>query len=117
MQLSLLARPTIQVIERYYLPIALLLQAGSAQLTQPALQQRCQQVARQMVTLYGFYAPEFFDKSLFEGFLSLLRRRGVLRADAEGRLVFDDVLRRIADDARLVLSETLRHSILQVTHD
>jgi len=116
MQLSLLARPTIQIIERYYLPIALLLQAGSAQLTQAALQQRCQQVARQMVTLYGFYAPEFFDKTLFEGFVSLLRRRGVLRTDPEGRIVFDEVLRRIADDAQLVLSETLRHSILQVTH-
>jgi glycerol-3-phosphate O-acyltransferase len=116
MQLSLLARPTIQIIERYYLPIALLLQAGSGQLTQSALQQRCQQVARQMVTLYGFYAPEFFDKALFEGFVTLLRRRGVLRADSDGMLLFDDVLRRIADDAQLVLSEALRHSILQVTH-
>ena len=117
MQLSLLARPTIQTIERYYLPIALLLHAGSGVLTQSALQQRCAQVARQMVALYGFYSPEFFDKSLFEGFVSLLRRRGVLRADGEGRLLFDEVLKRIAEDAQLVLSEPLRHSILQVTHD
>jgi glycerol-3-phosphate O-acyltransferase len=116
MQLSLLARPTIQIIERYYLPIALLLQAGSGQLTQSALQKRCEQAARQMVTLYGFYAPEFFDRTLFEGFLSLLRRRGVLRADSDGRLLFDEVLQRIADDAQLVLSEALRHSILQVMH-
>jgi len=115
-QLSLLARPTIQIIERYYLPIALLLQAGSGQLTQAALQKRCEQTAKQMVTLYGFYAPEFFDRTLFEGFATLLRRRGVIRADAEGRLVFDDVLPRIAADAQLVLSEALRHSILQVTH-
>ena len=116
MQLSLLARPTIQTIERYYLPIALLQQAGSGVLTQAALHRRCEQVARQMVTLYGFYAPEFFDKALFEGFLTLLRRRGVLRADDAGQLLFDDVLHRIADDAQLVLSEALRHSILQVTH-
>ena len=64
----------------------------------------------------GSIRPEFFDRALFEGFLSLLRRRGVIRADGEGRLVFDDVLERIASDAQLVLSEQLRHSILQVVH-
>jgi glycerol-3-phosphate O-acyltransferase len=69
-----------------------------------------------MVTLYGFYSPEFFDRSLLEGFLGLLRRRGVIRADGEGKLVFDDALSRIADDARLVLSEQIRHSVLQVVH-
>jgi glycerol-3-phosphate O-acyltransferase len=116
-QLSLLARPTIQIIERYYLPIALLLQAGSGQITQAVLQKRSEQTAKQMITLYGFYAPEFFDRTLFEGFASLLRRRGVIKADAQGCLTFDDALHRIADDAQLVLSETLRHSILQVVHD
>jgi glycerol-3-phosphate O-acyltransferase len=115
-QLSVLAQPTLQIIERYYLAIALLLRAGPGALTQAELEKRCQQMAQRMVTLYGFYSPEFFDRSLFEGFLSLLRRRGVLRADGDGRLVFDDVLSRIADDAQLVLSEQLRHSILQVVH-
>jgi glycerol-3-phosphate O-acyltransferase len=115
-QLSLLAQPTLQTIERYYLAIALLLRAGSGTLTQVDLERRCQEMAQRMVTLYGFYSPEFFDRSLFEGFLGLLRRRGVIRADAEGKLVFDAVLDRIADDAQLVLSEQLRHSILQVAH-
>jgi glycerol-3-phosphate O-acyltransferase len=116
MQLSLLAQPTLQTIERYYLAIALLLRAGSGQLSQVELEKRCQEMAQRMVTLYGFYSPEFFDRSLFEGFLSLLRRRGVIRADAAGKLVFDEVLERIADDAQLVLSEQLRHSILQLVH-
>ena len=31
-------------------------------------------------------------------------------------LVFDEVLMRVAADAQLVLSEQIRHSILQVTH-
>jgi glycerol-3-phosphate O-acyltransferase len=69
-----------------------------------------------MVTLYDLRLPEFFDRSLFEGFLSLLRRRGVIRADGEGKLVFYEVLDRIAEDAQLVLSEQLRHSVLQVVH-
>jgi glycerol-3-phosphate O-acyltransferase len=116
MQLSLLAQPMLQAIERYYLAIALLLRAGSGVLSQAELEQRCQEMARRMITLYGFYSPEFFDGALFEDFLSLLRRRGVIRADGEGKLVFDEVLERIADDAQLVLSEQLRHSILQVVH-
>ena len=115
-QLSLLAQPTLQTVERYYLAIALLRQAGSGALTQAELEKKCQQMAQRMVTLHGFYSPEFFDRSLFEGFLSLLRRRGVIRADGDGRLVFDEMLDRIADDAQLVLSEQLRHSILQVVH-
>ncbi|MEO8314220.1 MAG: glycerol-3-phosphate 1-O-acyltransferase PlsB [Pseudomonadota bacterium] len=115
-ELSMLAQPTLQTIERYYLAIALLLRAGSGVVSQSELEKRCQQMAQRMVTLYGFYSPEFFDRSLFEGFLSLLRRRGVLRADAEGRLVFDEVLARIAEDAQLVLSEQLRHSILQLVN-
>ena len=47
---------------------------------------------------------------------TLLRRRGVVRADVDGRLQFDEGLARIAEDAQMVLSEALRHSILQVTH-
>src|SRR4029078_1423364 len=100
-QLSVLAQPTLQIIERYYLAIALLLRAGSGALTQAALEKRCQQMAQRMVTLYGFYSPEFFDRSLFEGFLSLLRRRGVIRADGEGRLGFDRVVRRISPHPHL----------------
>ncbi len=115
-ELSLLAQPTLQTIERYYLTIALLLRAGRGVVSQAELEKRCQQMAQRMVTLYGFYSPEFFDRSLFEGFLSLLRRRGVLRANADGKLTYDAVLEQIAEDAQLVLSEQLRHSILQLVH-
>jgi glycerol-3-phosphate O-acyltransferase len=114
MQLSLLAQPTLQTVERYYLAIALLKEAGSGAITQAELEKRCQQRAQQMGTLYGFHSPEFFDRSLFEGFISLMRRRGVLRADGEGRLLYDEVLDRIVDDAQLVLSGVLRHSVLQI---
>jgi glycerol-3-phosphate O-acyltransferase len=116
MQLSLLAQPMLQTIERYYLVVALLLRAGTAQLTQPELAQRCHEMAGRMVALYGVRSPEFFDRSLFDGFVGLLRRQGVVRADAEGRLVFGAELALIADDAQLVLSEQLRNGILQLVH-
>jgi glycerol-3-phosphate O-acyltransferase len=116
MQLSLLAQTTIQTIERYYLAIALLIRAGSGAITQKVLEERCQLMAQRMTMLYGFNSPEFFDRTLFENFIDLLRARGVIDLDEEGRLRFGDVLIRVEADAQLVLSEQLRHSILQVMH-
>jgi glycerol-3-phosphate O-acyltransferase len=116
MQLSLLAQTTIQTIERYYLAIALLIRAGSGTITQKVLEERCQLMAQRMTMLYGFNSPEFFDRTLFGNFIDLLRAREVLRLDESGCLHFDEVLIRVAADAQLVLSEQIRHSILQVTH-
>jgi glycerol-3-phosphate O-acyltransferase len=115
MQLSLLAQATIQTIERYYLAISLLLKAGSGEITQKALEQQCHLAAQRMNMLYGFNSPEFFDRALFENFIDLLRERHVLKAGEGGKLEFDEVLVRVAADAQLVLSEQIRHSILQVT--
>jgi glycerol-3-phosphate O-acyltransferase len=114
-QLSMLAQSTIQTIERYYLAISLLLRAGSGAISQKTLEQQCQLAAQHMNMLYGFNSPEFFDRALFENFIDLLRERGVIRAGEGGSLEFDEVLVRVAADAQLVLSEQIRHSILQVT--
>jgi glycerol-3-phosphate O-acyltransferase len=115
-QLSLLAQATIQTIERYYLAVAQLAHAGSGAITQAALEERCQLTAQRMALLYGLNSPEFFDRTLFGNFIALLRTRGVVRAGSDGKLEFDAVLLRVAQDAQFVLSEQLRHSILQVTH-
>jgi glycerol-3-phosphate O-acyltransferase len=115
-QLSLLAQATIQTIEHYYLAVGLLLQAGSGEITQSALEERCHLMGQRMTMLYGINSPEFFDRALFKNFIDLLRARGVIRVSAAGKLEFDDVLIRVATDAQLVLNEQIRHSILQVTH-
>jgi glycerol-3-phosphate O-acyltransferase len=114
-RLSVLAQATIQTIERYYLAIALLLQAGSGAITQEALEQRCHLMAQRMSLLYGLNSPEFFDKSLFRNFIDLLRRRNAIQASEDGRLSFGEPLFAVAADAQMVLSEQIRHSILQVT--
>jgi glycerol-3-phosphate O-acyltransferase len=114
LQLSMLAQATIQTIERYYLAISLLLRAGSGTMSQKALEEDCQQAAQRINMLYGYNSPEFFDRALFANFIDLLRERGVIRVGAGGNLEFDEVLVRVAADAQLVLSEQIRHSILQV---
>jgi len=114
-RLSLLAEATIQTIERYYLVIALLLQAGSNAIGQEALEKRCHLMAQRMSVLYGLDSPEFFDKSLFRNFIELLRQRAVVQTSAEGKLLFGAPLMGVSADAQLVLSEQIRTSILQVT--
>jgi glycerol-3-phosphate O-acyltransferase len=116
MQLSLLAQATIQTIERYYLAIAQLVKAGSGQITQAALEERCQLTAQRIALLHGLNSPEFFDRTMFSNFIDHLRTRNVIRNSSTGKLEFDEVLMRVAADAQFVLSEQLRHSILQVTH-
>ena len=115
LQLSMLAQATIQIIERYYLAISLLLKSGSGTMSQKALEEDCQLAAQRINMLYGYNSPEFFDRALFANFIDLLRERGVIRVGAGGNLEFDEVLVRVAADAQLVLSEQIRHSILQVT--
>jgi glycerol-3-phosphate O-acyltransferase len=114
-RLSLLAQATIQTIERYYLAIALLVQAGSGAISAEALEERCHLTAQRMSVLYGLDSPEFFDKSLFRNFIDLLRRRDVIQMSDDRRLLFGAPLISVAADAQLVLSEQIRHSILQVT--
>ena len=115
MRLWLLADATIQTVERYYLAIALLIKAGSGAIGQEALEERCHLTAQRMSLLYGLDSPEFFDKSLFRGFIELLLRRNVVQASPEGKLSFGEPLLAVGADAQLVLSEQMRHSILQVT--
>jgi glycerol-3-phosphate O-acyltransferase len=114
-RLSLLAQSTIQTLERYYLVVALLLQAGSGAIGREALEERCHLMAQRISVLYGLNSPEFFDKSLFHNFIELLRRRNVVQVSEDGQLLFGDALLGVATDAQLVLSEQIRHSILQVT--
>jgi glycerol-3-phosphate O-acyltransferase len=115
-QLSVLAQITVQIIERYYLAIAILLKSGSGRITQDALESQCRLMAQRMSLLHELNSPEFFDKALFKNFIDLLRTRKVIEVNGEGRLAFNEILEAVAEDAQLVLHEQIRNSILQVTH-
>ena len=65
--------------------------------------------------IYGLHSPDFFNKTLFHDFIRKLQDQGVLTRNEEGLLDFDDGLVGIGADARLVLGEEIRHSILSLT--
>jgi glycerol-3-phosphate O-acyltransferase len=116
-QLSVLARATMPILERYYLALALLLKAGPGRLTPEALERQCELTAQRMGLLYQLNSPEFFDRAQFRNFIEQLRRREVLSLTDEEKLGFEPpMVEAIVADAQLVLNEQVRNSILQVVH-
>ncbi|ANO52302.1 glycerol-3-phosphate 1-O-acyltransferase PlsB [Woeseia oceani] len=114
-QLLMLGHSMVPMLQRFYLVIALLVRNGSGHLTRAALESLCQQSAQRLAMIYGLHSPDFFDRALFRDFIAQLRLQDVLRRNEEGRLEFDEDITRIGEDARLVLGEEIRHSILSLT--
>jgi glycerol-3-phosphate O-acyltransferase len=114
-QLLMLGQSMVPMLQRFYLVVALLFRHGSGVLTRVQLENLCQQSAERLTMIYGLHSPDFFDKNLFRDFIGKLRQQNVLRRNEQGLLEFDEDLNRIGDDARLVLGEEIRHSILSLT--
>jgi glycerol-3-phosphate O-acyltransferase len=105
----------VSMLQRFYLVIALLVRNGSGTLTRAKLEGLCQKSAQRLAMIYGLHSPDFFDKALFQDFILTLREWEVVRRNAAGFLEFDEDIERIGEDARLVLGEEIRHSILSLT--
>jgi len=114
-QLMLLGQSMVPMLQRFYLVIALLVGNGSGVLTRAKLEGLCQTSAQRLAMIYGLHSPDFFDKALFQDFIRTLREHDVIVRNSAGFLEFDDTIKRIGEDARLVLGEEIRHSILSLT--
>lgn len=104
-----------QAFERYYIAISVLVKNGPGTLSAGELETLCHLAAQRLSLLYAPAAPEFFDKSLFRGFILKLRELRLVWADANGKLTFDDRLDTWAKDAKFILGRALRHSIEKVS--
>jgi glycerol-3-phosphate O-acyltransferase len=114
-RLRALAHNLLPAIERYYIALALLVKNGPHVLSSGELENLCYLSAQRLSLLHELNAPEFFDKSLFRGFIQKLRERKVVWVDDAGKLDFDDELATVAKDARVILSREIRHGILKLT--
>jgi glycerol-3-phosphate O-acyltransferase len=114
-QLLMLGQSMVPMLQRFYLVIALLVRNGSGTLSRAKLEGLCQKSAQRLSMIYGLHSPDFFDKALFHDFIRTLRERGVVRRNEAGFLEFGNDIDRIGEDARLVLGEQIRHSILSLT--
>ena len=113
-QLLMLGQSMVPMLQRFYLVITLLVRNGSGTLSRAKLEGLCQKSAQKLAIIYRLHSPDFFDKSLFQDFIRTLREREVLRSNEAGFLEFDNGINRIGEDARLVLGEEIRHSILSL---
>jgi glycerol-3-phosphate O-acyltransferase len=114
-QLMMLGQSMVPMLQRFYLVISLLVRNGSGTLSREKLEGLCQKSAQRLAMIYGLHSPDFFDKALFQDFIRTLREREVVRRNDAGFLEFGDDIKRIGEDARLVLGEEIRHSILSLT--
>jgi len=94
--------------------VAVLLSRGSGKINARQLEEESRRVAQHMAMLYGLDSPDYFDRSLFKSFIEGMLSKNFLYKNSEGMLMFDESLEQVDHDARLVLGEQLRLTILQL---
>ncbi|WP_396617605.1 glycerol-3-phosphate 1-O-acyltransferase PlsB [Lysobacter soli] len=104
-----------QAFERYYIAISVLVKNGPGTLTAAELESLCQLAAQRLSLLYAPAAPEFFDKTLFRGFIQKLREMRLVWPDENSKLAFDSRLDTWAKDAKFILGRELRHTIEKIS--
>jgi glycerol-3-phosphate O-acyltransferase len=114
-RLLMLGQSMVPMLQRFYLVIAILVQHGSGSLSRVQLERKCELSAERLSLIYGLHSPDFFNKALFHDYIRKLQELQILRRNADGLLEFDEGIVGIGADARLVLGEEIRHSILALT--
>ena len=114
-KLSTLASFIMPTLERYYIVIAILTRKDSGSMNTQELEELSTLMAERMSILFGLNAPEFFDKTLFRNFISVLKEKHILEENEEGKLKYSELVLKAAEDSMLVLNAELRQAILQVT--
>ncbi|WP_253449316.1 glycerol-3-phosphate 1-O-acyltransferase PlsB [Halomonas sp. Y3] len=112
--LDLLGQLMQPSLERGYLLLAVLLNAGPGRLTAEALADQGHQLAERLALLSGRDAPEFFDTRLFVSLVESLEEEGWLWRE-EAQLMFDDRLCEAAHHSRRLFDPALRHRLQLVT--
>ena len=104
-----------QAFERYFIAITTLVKNGPRTLSAGELESLCHLTAQRLSLLYAPAAPEFFDKSLFRGFIQKLREMKLVWVGENGKLDFDEQLMAWEKDAKVVLGRDLRHTISKLS--
>lgn len=114
--LSGIGRILGETLERY--AMALLLLDDEARRGQGLSRSRfiddCRLLAERTAVLTGREAPEFFDRTLFAGYLDSLLEVGIVEQNHEGGLVLDARIQRIAERSLELLSDETRQTLAQL---
>ena len=113
--LGMLSRVLGESLERYCMTILLLnrFRRANATLDPQTFVEDCGKLAERLAILTGRNAPEFFDKSLFRGYLQTLIDSGAVVRDADQTLRVSDGVEAMAERALELLSSDAQQTILQ----
>jgi glycerol-3-phosphate O-acyltransferase len=114
-RLRVISHSLQQAFERYFIAITTLVKNGPRTLSAGELESLCQLTAQRLSLLYAPAAPEFFDKSLFRGFIQKLRELKLVWICPDGKLDFDEQMMVWEKDAKVVLGRDLRHTISKLS--
>ena len=105
--LAMLGRILGETLERYGMTALLLADEArnNTGLARDKFEKDCRLLAERMAVLTGREAPEFFDPALFKGYLNTLISVGLVRVDADSKLIVDARIERIAERSLELLSE------------
>lgn len=101
-------------LERFYLTVLILQHEGGGNLTRFELEKICANTAEKLSEIKGLNSPEFFDKTLFKGFIEVLHNENIIWANDKGKLTYGDVLESIINDAGLVMSQQVRSNVREM---
>ena len=113
-QLRVLAQTVRPMLERYYIGVFILKQAGSGQITLQDLETKMQSMAKRISLLFELNSPDYFDKALCKHFTDSLSIQGLTTLDENEKLVFSERLEKFNVDTKTVLNQHIRHSIHQM---
>jgi glycerol-3-phosphate O-acyltransferase len=114
--LSMLGRVMGETLERYCITTLLLAEERkrSQPLDRGRFEDDCRLLAERMALLTGRDAPEFFDKTLFRGYLDTLIDVGLVSETGEGPLTVHPRIDRIAERTLELLSDEARQTLMQL---
>jgi glycerol-3-phosphate O-acyltransferase len=110
-----LGQTVLQALERFSLTIRVLVQHGSGVLDTARLEELAYQTAQRLSLLHEFNSPEFFDRNVLRNFITQLRHHGLVSSNDQEKLVFDDRLQALDDEAGRILSVHINQAILRIT--
>jgi len=103
------------VFERYSISTAMLAGfIGAEPVERSDFEKKCQLLAQRISILSGVNDPEFYDRSLFHGFIDMLKREGYLYEES-GKLIVNDSMKQLAQRTSVLLSADISQSIRRVT--
>lgn len=114
--LSMLGRIMSETLERYCMTTLLLADERRSQqlLPRSRFEEDCRKMAQRMAVLTGRDSPEFFDKTLFRGYVDTLIDAGLVIENGESGLLVDARIEKIADRTLELLSDESRQTLLQL---